>query len=55
MLAALLQQWQWLHSATDANIGNGGGHRAAALVLKTLAATAMAGAQKTISKAAAAA
>jgi hypothetical protein len=39
----------------EANIGDGGRHRAAAVALKTLAATAMAGAQTTISKAAAAA
>ncbi len=46
---------QNIHSATEANIRNGGRHRAAAVALNTLGATAMAGAQTTISEEAAAA
>ncbi len=59
MLAAQLQRrgggGQRIHSATETNIGDGGRHRAAAVVLKTLAATTMSGAKTTISKAVAAA
>ncbi len=54
MLAARLQRRRWLHSTTEANIGDGGGYRAATLALKALVATAMAWAQTTINKDAAA-
>ena len=44
-----------IHSTTEVNINDRGRHCAATVAMKTLAETAMAGAQTTISKAAAAA